>query len=181
MRRTRAAGGLSFTPRFPASDVELWAAGYDTLQDSLIEQRVVPRIRALGYLSKVDFLALARWKSPRSQPRCAQNPEDYIRAVTQVALSTRNERLRIEALMLLEGVGWPTASVLLHFGHAEPYPILDVRALWSLGVRVAPDKYDFDLWWRYTECCRRLAARLNVTMRTLDRALWQYSKERQAP
>ena len=165
MRRTRAAGGLSFTPRFPASDVELWAAGYDTLQDSLIEQRVVPRIRALGYLSKVDFLALAR---------------AHVLRAHRLALSTRNERLRIEALMLLEGVGWPTASVLLHFGHAEPYPILDVRALWSLGVRVAPDKYDFDLWWRYTECCRRLAARLNVTMRTLDRALWQYSKERQA-
>ena len=179
VRRARAAG-LSFSLRFPASDVELWAARFDAAQDALIEQRVAPRVRALGYLSKVDFLALARWKSPRSQPRCARNPEDYIRAVTRVALSTPNERLRIEALMLLEGVGWPTASVLLHFGHAEPYPILDVRALWSLGVRVAPDKYDFDLWWRYTECCRRLAARLNVTMRTLDRALWQYSKERQA-
>src|SRR5207244_11354423 len=161
------AAGRSFNTPCQSSDVELWAAGYDTLQDSLIEQRVVPRIRALGYLSKVDFLALARWKSPRSQPRCAQNPEDYIRAVTQVALSTPNERLRIEALMLLEGVGWPTASVLLHFGHAEPYPILDVLALWSLGGRGALDKYDCDLRRRYTACCLRLAARLHVTLWTL--------------
>jgi hypothetical protein len=179
VRRVSAAGGLAFTLRFPRSEVELWAALYDSAQDALIEQRVAPRIRAWGYLSKVDFLVLARWKSPRSQPRCEQNPDDYIRAVTQAAFSTPNERLRIEALLLLKGVSWPTASVLLHFGHPDPYPILDYRSLWSVGVRVAPNKYDFDLWWGYTQFCRKLADRSGVTMRTLDRALWQYSKARQ--
>ena len=36
--------------------------------------------------------------------------------------------------MALSGVRWPTASVLLHFGHRDRYPILDYRALEALGV-----------------------------------------------
>ena len=80
---------------------------------------------------------------------------------------------------MLDGVGWPTASVLLHFGHAEPYPILDYRALWSCGVPRPPSQYSFGLWWPYTRFCREITRRYGISMRTLDRALWQYSKERQ--
>lgn len=75
-------------------------------------------------------------------------------------------------------MNWPTASVLLHFGARDPYPILDFRALWSLGVK-APTSYDFELWWEYTCCCRKLARKSGVSMRILDRALWQFSKSNQ--
>jgi hypothetical protein len=143
----------------------------------LIEKDIAPRARRVGWLSKPDFLALARWKSPRSQSRCASNSEDFIKAVTQTALSTQDERLRVEVLTLLRGVSWPTASVILHFAHKSPYPILDVRALWSVGVETPPSAYTFDFWQRYTKFCRELAVKCKVTMRALDRALWQYSKE----
>ncbi len=63
----------------------------------------------------------------------SSNPEDFIKDVTHTALITPSERLRIEVLTLLNGVSWPTASVLLHFGYDNLYPILDFRALWSLG------------------------------------------------
>jgi hypothetical protein len=81
-------------------------------------------------------------------------------------------------LRYLRGVNWPTASVLLHFGTRNRYPILDFRALWSLGNDKRPTSYTFEYWWAYTEACRRLAKEAGVTMRELDRALWQYSKER---
>jgi hypothetical protein len=74
-------------------------------------------------------------------------------------------------------VSWPTASVLLHFGRADPYPILDFRALQSLGVE-QPSQYTFDFWWAYVQACRRLADKHGVDMRTFDRALWQWSAER---
>ena len=70
------------------------------------------------------------------------------------------------------------ASVILHFRFDNTYPILDFRALWSLGIEER-NKYDFELWWAYVLCCRKLARRAGVSMRTLDRALWQYSKENQ--
>ena len=125
-----------------------------------------------------EFLAFCCWKTPRSKPRVESNPTDFIEAVTRTALVTSSERLRIEVLTLLQGVQWPTASVLLHFGHIERYPILDFRALWSLGIN-QPLDYNFDFWWAYTCFCRNLAEQVGVSMRTLDRALWQYSKENQ--
>jgi len=74
-------------------------------------------------------------------------------------------------LLLLNGVHWPTASVILHFCHADPYPILDVRALWSLGIDANTVPYNFEFWNEYTQFCRKLAGEAKVTMRELDRAL----------
>jgi hypothetical protein len=73
------------------------------------------------------------------------------------------------------------ASVILHWCHADRYPIIDYRALWSLSVEQQPAFYTFDFWWSYVVCCRQLAEEAGVDMRTLDRALWQYSKENQPP
>ena len=83
----------------------------------------------------------------------------------------------MEALISLEGVGVPTGSVLLHFAYPESYPILDVRALQSLGS-LPRSVYPVSFWLDYLDCCRALAAQLGVSMRTLDKALWQHSKQR---
>jgi len=80
---------------------------------------------------------------------------------------------------LLQGVEWPTASVLLHFGYRDLYPILDFRALWSLSVEPPKEGYDFEFWSAYTTHCGSLLGRREVDMRTLDRALWQYSSDNQ--
>lgn len=104
------------------------------------------------------------------QPRCAGNEPGFIEAVTRAALATPSEQFRVEVLLLLKGVGWPMASVFLHGCHLEPYPILDFRALWSLGLE-PPPACDFPFWWSYATFCRTLAQRTNVTMRALDRAL----------
>jgi hypothetical protein len=85
----------------------------------------------------------------------------------------------MEALLALQGVGVPTASVLLHFAHPDDYPILDVRALESLG-HSGRSTYPVSFWLRYLDACRDLAARHGVSVRTLDKALWQHSKERAA-
>ena len=49
----------------------------------------------------------------------------------------------------------------------------------SLGVDAKDVTYNFDLWWAYTSFCRKLAQEAGVSMRELDRALWQYSKVKQ--
>jgi hypothetical protein len=82
----------------------------------------------------------------------------------------------MDALVALEGVGVPTASALLFFAFPNDYPILDVRALESLGVR-GRTQYPVSFWLDYLGACRGLARRHGVHLRTLDKALWQYSKE----
>jgi hypothetical protein len=165
-----------FSLRFPITEVRSWADRYPDSYDQVVENIAV-KVRERGYFTREDFFSMCHWKSPRSKPRVESNSAEYIEAVTRTALATPNERLRIEILTLLIGVRWPTASVLLHFGYADLYPILDFRALWSLGVDADQVKYDFKFWWGYTMYCRELAKSARVSMRVLDRALWQYSKE----
>jgi hypothetical protein len=98
--------------------------------------------------------------------------------ITSFALAAQCERSRIESLTLLDGVGWPMASVILHAFHADPYPILDYRAPWSVSLPM-PAPYSFAFWQRYVAFFRDIAATAGVDMRALDRALWQYSKENQ--
>jgi hypothetical protein len=133
-----------------------------------------------GYLTKDDLRMVARWKSPRSSRHIEGNSEDFVQEITWFALYTTNKRARIETLTLLDGVLWPTASVILQFFHRDPYPIIDFRALWSVSLDV-PTRYTFEFWQMYVDFCRDLATRAVVNMRTLDRALWQYSKENQKP
>lgn len=113
-------------------------------------------VRRNGYYTKAQFLELCYWKTPRSQRLCAANDEQFIGHVTALALGEASERLRIEVLTLLGGVSWPTASVLLHFGHTQEYPILDVRALWSLSIPAPKGEYKFSFWWDYVHICREL-------------------------
>lgn len=174
----------NFALRFDWRRIAAIANGYSYRDDRFAEQdrelqfEIGPSAQKRGHFTKPEFLKLCYWKSPRTKSRVAENPPEYIEEVTRVALSTQVERLRIEGLTLLRGVSWPTASVVLHFAHREPYPIIDYRALWSLGV-AKPPPYTFDYWWEYTQFCRELATKCGVSMRTLDRALWQYSSENQ--
>lgn len=133
-----------------------------------------------GYLTKSELEKVAFWKSPRSAGHVKKNSGEFVREVTRFALSAKDERARVESLTLLDGVRWPSASVILHLYHRDEYPILDFRALWSVSIDV-PLEYDFDFWWEYVKFCRSLTAASGVESRTLDRALWQYSKENQKP
>jgi hypothetical protein len=166
-----------FTLRFDKSEIHYWAGRYKVSDDVKVEA-AARRNKKRGYLTKNEFMELCRWKTPRAKQKCEHNPENLIHEATGIALSAYREEIRIGALMILDGVSWPTASVILHFWHNEPYPILDFRALWSVGVDEPPN-YTFDFWWRYAEFCRELAKESNANMRIVDQSLWQFSSENQ--
>ena len=106
------------------------------------------------------------------------NSPDIVEAVTRAALESPHENVKIGVLRALRGVSWPTASVILHFCDTKPYPILDLRALWSLGYP-KPPAYTLEFWLEYTKFTCDLSQRTGKSMRIVDRALWQYSNERQ--
>jgi hypothetical protein len=61
--------------------------------------------------------------------------------------------------------------------YPERYTIIDFRALEALGVKRGDGEETLDYYLEYLETCRSLAHDCNVDLRTLDRALWQWSKE----
>jgi hypothetical protein len=150
---------------------------YDDAGERHIIKVIAPAAKQRGYFTRAEFIQVCRWKTQRSGPRVRRNDSGTVEEATRIALSCDAERLRIGVLRTLEGVDWATASVFLHFGHEDRYPIIDFRALESLGIPRGT-VYTFDLWIAYVRCCRDLADQTRADMRTLDRALWQWSNER---
>ncbi len=165
-----------FEIQFPLERVPDLAARFPTVDESARET-IGAAARVRGYYRRREFLLVCAWKTPRSAPKVALNTEPAVRAATRRALAERDEAVRMQALLSLSGVGVPTASTLLYFAFPALYPILDVRALESLGVKPR-SQYPISFWLGYLEACRALAAQSGVSIRTLDKALWQWSKER---
>ena len=167
-----------FDLRLKPSDIRHWADRYTYTRNEQPLVDLAPAVRSKGMLNLSTLRMVAEWKSPRSAGHVSKNSERFLQEVSALAFSARDERARIESLTLLDGVLWPTASVILHLFHADPYPILDFRALWSLGCD-PPKQYCFTHWWSYVEYCRGQYDCCGCDPRTFDRALWQYSKENQ--
>ena len=61
------------------------------------------------------------------------------------------------------------------------WPPRDYRGReWALTCKDKTQRtvYSFSFWWDWVVFCRRNAAACGVSMRTLDRAMWQWSNER---
>lgn len=165
-----------FVLQFPIKHVRDYASRYAYADDDEVIA-IGKAARARGFYSRDEFVAVCRWKTPRSAPRVAMNSVESVERATHVALlETSAERERIEALRSLHGVEWPTASVFMHLSYPERYPILDKRALQALGVR-PPAAYSFRFWQAYVSACLQLAGEAGVDGRTFDQALRQWSKE----
>ena len=139
---------LHFKLRLLETELPTLASRYriDQLEMELLER--APAIRDQGWLSRQDLRELADWKSPRRARDTERNSDQFVKEITSFALGTSDERARVQALTLLDGVAWPTSSAILHLFHRDPYPILDWRALWSLGEH-PPSAYSFTFWWSY--------------------------------
>lgn len=174
-------GRMTLKLRFAESQIRMWADRFPpSVDDGRLREEVRPVVLERGYLTKEEFLEICAWKSQRTKSRCARNDEFAVRTISRAALASDDETLKMDLLRTLAGVEWPTASTLLHFCDERPYPILDYRALWSLGVR-KPPSYTMAFWLDYLSFTRELSQRSGVDIATLDRALWQYSKARQRP
>jgi len=180
--------------------IERWRARYFSESKPVqIEEEedllrlVGPAVRHRGYYTVAELQRVNKWKLPteRNRSRLAKNSYHRVRAVTKRALAAP-EPLQLYALQLLHGVSAAVATALLIFPFPDRHTVIDFRVARALEdldqARQLPD----ELLWRerpardsswlppypaYLDACRRLAAHLNISLRDLDRALWQWSKE----
>jgi len=119
---------------------------------------------------------LARWKSPRRASLIDENSEQVLReAIALVSEPQRSEVLAIGILTSLSGVGIPMASSILTAMFPLKYTIIDYRALATLGVEKWTGSIEFYL--AYLEFCLATSKSAGLSLRSLDHALWQRSKE----
>ena len=164
---------------FNRSTLLRYAAEYSD-DDSPVEQ-IVDDVKRRGYLTKSDLKKVSIWKSRyRNVGRIEQNSDDSIEAITRAALTPNTpEYNRINGLCRLHGVSLATASAILHWFHQDPYPIWDNPASEAIEFEKSQYKNDLERWEAYVSFCRNLAAQNGVDMRTLDRALWHFSKSKE--
>jgi hypothetical protein len=135
------------------------------------------RSQAAGFYTRDDFLRVCKFTNSK---HCTANTEEKIQRTTRTSLRpTTTERKRVDGLLRLSGVSWLTASALLHYGHREDYPVLAKRILWAWGFDERPANLNFAFWWAYVQASRELRSELGVTMRDLNRALWQFATDQQ--
>lgn len=167
-----------------AEFVPTWSARYLTESPALelksereLLEDIGPTVAARGFYMRSEFLKVGQWKSPRSMTYMKRNSGEDIEDVTRAALAAP-ERLQHRFLVILNGVGVKMASALLMVVDPSRFTVFDYRALETLehhgelGKGFNPEDYP-----SYLHLCRALATRVGTNLRTLDRALWQWSKD----
>lgn len=166
------------------SEIQKYIAKYNQRvigkNDEIVEKELREWFAHNRFLDREHFIKLCMWKSPRPKKwyTSDDNSEQRIKEITSLSISSQDEYFKIKNLQLLKGVSWPVASVILHFAQPDKYSILDFRAIWSLGLE-KPSIYTFEFWQKYTKTVNDIARKLDISLRDLDKALWQYSKENQ--
>ena len=145
----------------------------------------VSAARRRGFISRGEFLAMARWKSPRAHHRYKLNSAARVREASRRALAARSERRRMEHLLALDGVSVPVASAVLTLLDPRRYGVLDIRA-WQMlyavrGVNANPAGRGFSVgqWISYLATLRRHACRLRVPVRAVEYTLFLCHRKRQ--
>jgi len=136
------------------------------------------RARRRGWLTRGEFLAMCRWKSPRAMPHYRKNSAARVREATRRALAARNESGRMAELTALAGVSVPVGSAILTLLHPRRYGVLDIRvwqllfATRSVGVNREGRGFSIAQWEQYVATLRRHARRLNATPRAVEYTLF---------
>ena len=106
-----------------------------------------------------------------------KNDDEEIRAQIEKAVHDSSIRSKVEALTSLTGIGVPVASAILLFINPDRFTVIDERA-WNvlqetgyLGQELSDDP-TADEYLMYLGACWTLANEYDVSLRTLDRALW---------
>ncbi len=154
--------------------------GEDPKTAVLIEN--IRHIRLSKEITRTEFLAICRWKSPRAVRHFSKNKTKSIQRAVCAALSTRNERQRLEYLTALKGVNVPMASAILMLTDPKRYGVIDIR-VWQLlhRMRSVSTKengvgFTFKNWYHYLCKLRYFAKKFGVSARTVERTLFRYHK-----
>lgn len=176
MRKTRVKSQPKFKLRFETREIPKLARKYKS-EDDKKALRSGKKI-AGGKYSKEHLMIIFEWKTRgRGRTRITKNTDKEISDALRLACAAETERSAIAVLCGLNGVDIPVASSILTCINPKQFTIIDFRALESLSIKRGSKSLDFYL--KYLNYCRELARSQSISLRTLDRALWQWSADQQ--
>ena len=170
---------VRFVLQFAASEIDGLAAWYlEQNQGEDEEAFKAGSSIAGGDHNRQNLEKIFRWKTGgRGISRLSQNTDGEIADGLRLAIDATTERSAIAVLCGLNGVEVPVASAILTATKPQRFTIIDFRALESLGVSERRTYYSIDYYLAYLRTCQELSNEYKTSLRTLDRALWQWSRK----
>jgi len=170
------------------ADFLLWSRKYDKAfgWQAQRERELGAKFRKNKSLTCKDLAAIVEWKfngdeekKARSLELVARNDEATVSRLTNQALSIPGceDNYRMNCLTLLEGVNPVLASVILAFFDPKQYCILDL-AVWKALLGNPPaNVLSTPNYLKLLEAIRKTAAKQNLDVRVIDKALFKKSLE----
>ncbi|MFA4887690.1 MAG: hypothetical protein WC595_05740 [Candidatus Nanoarchaeia archaeon] len=155
----------------------------NTNNKALILIEELKDVKSKGYFTRVEFLKMCMWKSPRPKKFYLENSEDTIQNVSRIALAEISENVKIELLTSLRGVSIPVGSAILTLIEPQNYGVIDIRVWQTLHtyglVNTKPQGRGFTTqdWITYLEKLRELAHKLKTSVRDIEINLFFYHKK----
>jgi len=164
----------------------MWSRKYDKAfgWQAQRERELGTKFRKTKALTQADLVQVIEWKfkdepekKTRVIPLVMRNDEATINRLSSQALSIPSceDAYRMNCLMLLEGVNPVLASVILTFFDPKQYCILDVSVWKALLGNPPANVLSTQNYLKLLEAIRKTAAKQNLDVRIIDKALYKKS------
>jgi hypothetical protein len=166
----------------------LWSRKYDKAYgwQAQRERELGAKFRKNKALSVKDLLSVVEWKFKeepdklaRAQELVARNSEEKVSRITSqvLCLPQGDDTYRLNSLTTLEGLSPVLDSIILAFFDPKRYGIFDLRVWRPLLGNASAGLYTPQNYIRLLEAMRKTAAKHNLDVRVIDKALYKKSIE----
>ena len=140
--------------------------GDDEEEYNLIQNKVSDEISHIGTLSRDTFPQVMDWKDFESYQRIIEYSTEA------------PDEIKLPILCILDGVGIPVASTILHFVYPDKFPIVDYRVTEVLNDadKLESQSITQSSYKVYLKAIMDICREIGCDIRTLDRALFAYHK-----
>ena len=176
---------IAFTLKPADSEIPALMQGYHQVPANVSDEKCFEAgalIRS-GDVSKENLRVIYRWKmqsrSYLGQERkfFDKNSDEAVANVLRATIDAIDKRGDTERafreLQSLKGVKLAVASAILTAVFPDHFTVIDIMAFRALGVT----PLSVPLYLHYLAFCRQQAERLGISLRDMDRALWQWGHD----
>lgn len=164
----------------------MWSRKYDKAYgwQAQRERELGAKFRKNKALALKELSAVVEWKFnsdpdklTRAQELVARNDQEKVARITSqvFCLPNADDMYRLNCLTTLEGISPVLASIILTFFDPKRYGIFDLRVWKPLLGNASAGLYTPQNYIRLLEAMRKTAAKHNLDVRVIDKALYKKS------
>lgn len=169
-------------------EILMWNKRYDDEEDLYntgLEKELGKKFRRNKFITKKDLEKIIEWKFQEVKGRQLSNLKRLrnfypgaIEKISKLVFEIDSDDLRIKLLTVIDGVGPAVASVILTFYDPKNCGIFDIHVWRELYGRESKYLFTQNNYLKVLTDLRKIARQYNLTVRTVEKALFEKNKSR---